>query len=256
MIAPPIPAEFDPPLRLALPPYLVLRPLTGEPPIGSILVLDADRRGPVLSSVGNALRSAPWAPVVVVTRSRGTDPDVLRVLEGVQGMPAFLVRRADDTPLTALVLDAVRVRQPVHPDQVAAFVAARLRRPGITMPLSIALDAPPRGLARVTLGVRWLAGRLNTVSDLTAADWSEVFHLAASAGGHRLTAAQAADRVALDLWTLRRRLEQLAGVSVDQYRENAGWEWFVESVLRKHCGLTRRMPESQAPPPGRQEHLK
>src|SRR5207344_477066 len=112
--------------------------------------------------------------------------------EGVQGMPGFLVRRADDTPLTALVLDAVRGRQPVNPDQVAAFIASRLRRPNITMPLSIALDSPPRGLARVTLGVRWLAGRLHTVSDLTAADWSEVFHLAASAGGHRLTAAQAA----------------------------------------------------------------
>ena len=51
-------------------------------------------------------------------------------------------------------------------------------------------------------------------------------------------------------------LEQLGGVTVDQYREYAGWEWFVESVLRKHCGLTRRTPESQAPPPGRQGHLK
>ena len=40
----------------------------------------------------------------------------------------------------------------------------------------------------------------------------------------------------LDLWTLRRRLQQLAGVTSDQYREYAGWEWFVESVLRTHCG--------------------
>jgi hypothetical protein len=256
MISPPVPAEIDPPLRLVSPPYVALESLPGEPPVGSIFVLDADRSGSALGSVISALRAAPWAPMVVVTRSRGTNPEVLRVLESVQGTPAFLVRRSDDISLSALALDAVRGRQPVHPDQVAAYVAGRLRRPAVTMPLAIALASPPRGLARVTFGVRWLAGRLHTMGDLTATDWREVFHFAASAGSVRLTVAQAAERAERDLWTLRRRLQQLGDVTVDQYREYAGWEWFVESVLRKHCGLARPVPESQALPPGRQEHLK
>ena len=83
-----------------------------------------------------------------------------------------------------------------------------------------------------------------------------MFHLATGAGNVRMTSAQAAERMGLDLWTLRRRLQELAGVTSDQYREYAGWEWFVEAVLRTHCGMSLKEGESQAPPPGRQGHLK
>jgi len=87
-------------------------------------------------------------------------------------------------------------------------------------------------------------------------EWREVFHLATGAGNLKLTSAQAAERMGLDLWTLRRRLQHLAGITPDQYRDYAGWEWFVESVLRTHCDVSPREGESQAPPPGRQGHLK
>jgi hypothetical protein len=60
-----------------------------------------------------------------------------------------------------------------------------------------------------------------------------VFHLTTAAGNTRLTTAQAAQRLECDIWTLRRRLERLAGVTTDQYRQLAGWEWFLEAVVRK-----------------------
>ena len=45
--------------------------------------------------------------------------------------------------------------------------------------MTIAMSAPPRGLARVAFGVRWLAGRLSSLGDLEASEWREVFHLEA-----------------------------------------------------------------------------
>jgi hypothetical protein len=257
MIAPPIPADVDPPLRIAMPPYAALEPVLGVPPMGSILVLDVDKRATAIGGVSSILRSAPWAPLLVVTRASAKDPDVLRELDGIPGTPAFVVRRPDEgLPLAALAQHAVRSRRPVDPDQVAAYIASRLRRPTIAMPMAIAMSAPTRGLARLAFGVRWLAGRLQALGDLDAAEWREVFHLSTGAGNLRLSSAQAAERMGLDLWTLRQRLEHLAGATADQYREYAGWEWFVESVLRTHCGVSLRKGESQAPPPGRQGHLK
>ncbi len=257
MIAPPLPAEIDPPLRVALPPYTALETVPPVLPLGGIFILDVDKDASALRGVTSTLRRAPWAPLLMVTRAPGTDPAVLQELEGIPGSPAFLVRRAEDgLSLPGLVQHSMCSRRPADPEQVAAYVASRLRRPSIAMPMTIAMSAPPRGLARVAFGVRWLAGRLSSLGDLEAAEWREVFHLATGAGHPRLTGAQAAERMGLDLWTLRHRLRHLAGVTSDQYREYAGWEWFVESVLRTHCGVSPREVESQAPPPGRQGHLK
>jgi len=257
MISPPLPAEIDPPLRVALPPYAALEPVPPVLPLGSIFILDVDKDASAIRGVSSTLRRAPWAPLLVVTRAPTGNPDVLQELDGVPGSPAFLVRRPDEgLPLASQAQHAVLSRRPADPEQVASYVASRLRRPSIAMPMTIAMSAPPRGLARVAFGVRWLAGRLSSLGDLEASEWREVFHLATGAGNLRLTSAQAAERMGLDLWTLRRRLQHLGGVTSDQYREYAGWEWFVESVLRTHCGVLQREVESQAPPPGRQGHLK
>ena len=83
------------------------------------------------------------------------------------GSPAFLVRRPDEgLPLASQAQHAVLSRRPADPEQVAGYVASRLRRPSIAMPMTIAMSAPPRGLARVAFGVRWLAGRLSSLGDL------------------------------------------------------------------------------------------
>jgi hypothetical protein len=257
MITPLVPADLDPPLRVAMPPYAALEPVPGVLRLGSMFILDLDSGANGIRGVSSTLRSAPWAPLLVVTRASATDPEVLRELDDVPGTPAFLVRRPDEGhSLAALAQHAVCSRRPADPEQVAAYVASRLRRPSIAMPMTIAMSAPPRGLARVAFGVRWLAGRLSSLGDLDASEWRDVFHLATGAGNLRLSSTQASQRMGLDLWTLRRRLQHLAGATSDQYREYAGWEWFVESVLRTHCGVTPREGESQAPPPGRQGHLK
>jgi len=257
MISPPVPAEIDPPLRVAMPPYTTLDVVPPVMPLGSFFILDVDKDASAIRGVSSTLRRAPWAPLLVVTRAPAGNPDVLHELNGVPGSPAFLVRRTHEgLPLASQAQHAMLSRRPADAEQVAGYVAARLWRPSLAMPMTIAMSAPPRGLARVAFGVRWLAGRLSSVGDLDVTEWREVFHLATGAGNLKLTSAQAAERMGLDLWTLRRRLQHLAGVTPDQYREYAGWEWFVESVLRTHCEVSPREGESQAPPPGRQGHLK
>ncbi len=235
-------------MRIAAPPYASLEPVVGLPPLGGIFILDVDADAGAIQGLGGTLRRAPWAPLLIVTRATSSAGAVLRELDGVPGTPAFLVRRPDEgTPLASLAQHAVCSRRPVDPEQVATYVASRLRRPSIGMPMTIAMSARTRGLARVAFGVRWLAGRLNSLGDLDASAWRDVFNLASGAGDLRFSTAQAAERLGLDLWTLRRRLGELGAVTLEQYREYAGWEWFVESVLRTHCGVQPRGEKAKRP---------
>src|SRR6187551_2841128 len=96
MISPPVPAEIDPPLRVAMPPYTALEPVPPVMPLGSIFILDVDKDANAIRGVSSTLRRAPWAPLLVVTRAAAGNPDVLRELDGVPGSPAFLVRRPEE----------------------------------------------------------------------------------------------------------------------------------------------------------------
>lgn len=236
MHRPPAPSPWVHPIGLVTPPYADVGVRVAAPALGSFYVVElAQVQDP--AEVVEAARQAPWVPFVMVQRSGGEVPAALdAALQGLQGTPAFVWRRSDDAvPIAVLGQDAVRGRPAPDADQVAAWVASRAGRPELAATLVLALASrPPRGLlARLSQGDRWLARRLRAVSPLTAADWRETFHLATGAGNTRLTTAQAAARLQCDIWTLRRRVERLAGATAEQYRMLAGWEWFVEAVMRK-----------------------
>ena len=125
MISPPVPAEIDPPLRVAMPPYTALEPVPPVMPLGSIFILDVDKDASAIRGVSSTLRRAPWAPLLVVTRAPAGNPDVLQELDGVPGSPAFLVRRPDEgLPLASQAQHAVLSRRPADPEQVAGYVAS------------------------------------------------------------------------------------------------------------------------------------
>jgi hypothetical protein len=217
------------------PPYVTVEPRTPVPPLGSVYMLEVDDLADGLE-VADSLQACPWVPLVLVQRSAHVPAGLLEALQGLRGTPAFVWRRPDDgLPINVLAQDAVRGRPAPDADQVAGWVAHRAGRPELASSLAVAMASrPPRGvLARFSPSARWLARRLRGFSSLTATDWREVFHLTTAAGNTRLTTAQAAQRLECDMWTLRRRLERLGGVTTDQYRLLAGWEWFLEAVVRK-----------------------
>ncbi len=239
MNRPPAPSPRVHPLGLVTPPYTDVGGQVASPPLGSFFVVELAQR-PDLAMVVEAARQAPWVPVVMVQRAGGAPAALDAALQGLRGTPAFVWRRADDAvPMAVLGQDAVRGRPAPDADQVAGWIASRAGRPDLAASLVLALASrPPQGLlARLSPGDRWLARRLRAVSPLTATDWRETFHLATGAGNTRLTTAQAAARLQCDVWTLRRRVERLAGATPEQYRMLAGWEWFVEAVMRK-WGIT------------------
>jgi hypothetical protein len=160
----------------------------------------------------------------------------MAALEHLPGTPAFVWRRAEDgLPLVVLAQDAVRSRPAPDADQAAHWVAARCGRAELAQSLVLAMGSRPRRglLARLSPAGRWTSRRLRTLSPLMPDDWRDAFHLATAAGNTRVTTAQAAQRLGVDIWTLRRRLDRLAGVTADQYRQLAGWEWLLEAVVRK-----------------------
>jgi hypothetical protein len=235
MTRPPAPSPSATALNLVIPPYTAVESLADAPPLGSFFLLEVDESVDGWSVV-ESLREAPWVPLVLVQRSAYVPPALLTALQGLRGTPAFIWRRPDDgLPINVLAQDAVRGRPAPDPDQVACWVGARIGRVELASSLVVAMASPPPRsiLARLSPAGRWLERRLRSISPLTPTDWRETFHLATAAGNTRLTTAQAAQRLGCDIWTLRRRLERLAGVTTDQYRLLAGWEWFLEAVVRK-----------------------
>lgn len=233
---PPIPVPANAALQLVAPPYATFEAVTSGAPLGSFAVLELDGAVAVEEQL-TALKHLPWVPVVVVQRI-GTrlTPELLRDLEGVPGMPAFVVKRPEEgLPLTLLGQDAIRSRPQVDPDRAAAWVAARVGRPNLVPSLTVAMSSPVRQgwKARLSPSGRWLARRLRTISLLTANDWNDVLEFAAVAGHARFTTAEAAAQLGIDVWTMRRRLERLAEITTEQYRSLAGWEWFLEAVVRR-----------------------
>jgi hypothetical protein len=215
----------------------MLEAVSATPPLGSFCLVDLDGGAAAVDALIDPLHKAPWVPVVVVQRSGKLSADVLHALEAVPGVPAFVLKRPDESlPLTILGQDAVRGRPPVDADRAAAYVANRAGRPNLAPSLTVAMAMPPRQgfFARFSAGSRWLARQLRGLSPLTAADWRDVFYLATAAGNTHFTTADAAERLRLDVWTIRRRLDRLAGITTDQYRLLAGWEWFLEAVVRRH----------------------
>lgn len=233
---PPIPVPANAALQLVAPPYATFEAVTSAAPLGSFAVLELEGAAAIDEQL-TALRHLPWVPVVVVQRA-GTrlTPELLRDLEAVPGMPAFVVKRPEEgLPLNVLGQDAIRSRPQVDADRAAAWVAARVDRPNLVPSLTVAMSSPIRQgwVARLSPSGRWLARRLRTISPLTASDWHDVLRFAAIAGHARFTTAEAAERLGIDVWTMRRRLERLADITTEQYRSLAGWEWFLEAVVRR-----------------------
>lgn len=234
---PPIPIPAGPALQLVAPPYGGFDVPRPDAPLGSFVVLDLEGASAVDVLLA-PLRDMPWVPLVVVQR-QGTrlSPELLRELNDVPGMPAYVLKRPDEgLSLAQLGQDAIRARLPLDVDRAAAWIAARMSRPNLAPSLTVAMSAPERQgwLARLSPAGRWLASRLKALGPLTAGDWRDVYRFAeviSSAG--RFTIAEAAEQMGIDVWTMRRRLERLAGITLEQYRSLAGWEWFLEAVVRK-----------------------
>jgi hypothetical protein len=217
--------------RLALyvtaPPFMHVRRLgDGRPPLGSILLADVADRPATAEELRDLFTLAPWCPVCVLLRSTHErrrvprSPRMCSVSTFAGGGGA------------ASILEAVRDRPRPAPMELAEWLGDRVRAPGIKTPLATLFARAIAGADRAPLGSTWSETPIQTLGAWSASKWQEVARLADLA----------ANREAMGRLLVRRNpaatqavnaMRDLLGVTEDEYRERAGWEWVLEAAVQR-----------------------
>ena len=217
--------------RLALyvtaPPFMHVRRLgDGRPPLGSILLADVADRPATAEELRDLFTLAPWCPVCVLLRSTHErrrvprSPRMCSVSTFAGGGGA------------ASILEAVRDRPRPAPMELAEWLGDRVRAPGIKTPLATLFARAIAGADRPPLGSTWSETPIQPLGAWSASKWQEVARLADLA----------ANREAMGRLLVRRNpgatqavnaMRDLLGVTEDEYRERAGWEWVLEAAVQR-----------------------
>ena len=227
---------LEPPYQQASPSGLI------HPAVGSVLIADLSDGIPALANALQHAREAPWCPLVCLVADHRVTLPTLTTFEPVPGTWATL-HPSDyrHLPPPQRVRAAIRRRPAPQVPIIAQWVEGRLRRPGSASVLAACFgeggDAlrPPRTLTR----------RVHALGPLEVRDWRGLARLAqvVSAraslnGAHPLeTTAYEAN---IDPRTLRRWLRLATDLCWGEAIGRIGWEWILESALRRYGYVERR----------------
>ena len=206
----------------------------GPAPLGTILV--ADLTGDVVAAVEAVGRSAlePWCPVVLVSRTSWLNRTLEVVLEQFPLAPTLLSAPGEANLLDAeAIARAVRGRPAPSARELTRYVTLRADRSDLADTLahcfSRGLGTPETDseVSRSTLNRR-LAG----FGPLKPHDWSAMARtIEVMLDTAPLT--ESADTHGIDPRTIHSHLERYTALEFDEARTLAGWEWIVESALRR-----------------------
>lgn len=238
------------PVTTLEPPYVGLSPAAQLcPHLGSVLVADLSEGIAALATAIAAHARAPWCPLVLRLPDRLLSAATLAAFEPVPGTWAPLYPDdAPHLPPAERVLKAVRRRPIPDAATLARWVALRLRRPALVGTLTACLGCG----AECHRPARTLTRRVRALGPLEVRDWRGLGGLArlvagASTGVSLETEAYLAN---LDPRTLRRWLRLATDLAWPAVCRRPGWEWLLESALRR-AGLFYR----PAPAPAIREEV-
>ncbi len=221
-------------LRLLAAPFLGLSPWPMDPaPVGSIIVADVRPGIPPLAQALRAQRSAPWCPVCLLID--GTIPaDELCFFEPWPGSFAFAGSAGESVwPAAESILRAVRARPRPEGSNLVAYVAHRTGVRKLETLLQAQLFVPGSKPLR---SPRTVARHCTELGSLLPHEWSRLSELVGwilgswEWGG---SLERKAAHAGIDQRTMRRWLIRLLGVSLAEATETPGWEWILESALRR-----------------------
>ncbi|MDX2121599.1 MAG: hypothetical protein SF070_11165 [Gemmatimonadota bacterium] len=212
--------------------------------LGTLLCADLSDGIPALARALSAHAISPWAPLVLRLPDHRVPARTLAEFEPVPGTWAFLYP-GDFEHLSPeqRVIAAVRHRLVPSDASIARWVELRL---GLSPAGGLLLDClhsggrphPPRTLSR----------RLRALGPFEARDWRGLAELAriVAGVGHGLTLEAQAYLAGLDPRTLRRWLRLATDLRWTEVSRRAGWEWLLESALRR-SGCLGRQPSHRVP---------
>jgi hypothetical protein len=229
-------------LQVLEPPYQQAYPQgPRRPSVGAVLIADLADGIPALAQAVVRAREAPWCPLVSVLMDRAVPAATLTAFEPVMGTWAALYPNDfSHQTLRDRALAAVRRRPIPQATTVALWVESRLGVPGCASVLAACfgegVDAlrPPRTLTR----------RVRALGPFEVRDWRGLARLARVLASRVARAAQSLEAGALeagvDPRTLRRWLRLATELSWAEAGTRAGWEWILESALRRYGYVEHR----------------
>jgi hypothetical protein len=229
------------PLQLLEPPYDRVRPACPfRPPVGAVLLTDLVGGIPALAEAVVSQRESPWCPLVLLA-DRNISSATLHAFEPVPGTWAILYSSDySHLPATRRARIALRRRPLPSATTLALWVERRLGIPTVATTLAACCGAggdaprPPRTLTR----------RVQALGPLEVRDWRGLARLAQLAGGlpceNPPSLECAALNAGIDPRTVRRWLRLATDLCWQQCAHLAGWEWVLESALRRFGYVERR----------------
>jgi hypothetical protein len=214
-------------LYVTAPPFMHVRRLgDGRPPLGSILLADIAERPATSEELRELFTLAPWCPVCVLLRSTSErrriprSPRMCSVSSLIGGGGG------------GSILAAVRERPRPAPMELAEWLADRVRCPGLRAPLATLFGRAITGNARTGLGTTWSETPITSLGSFPGSAWQEVARLADLAANREAMGRLLVRRNAAGAQALR-AIDELLGATEDEFRERAGWEWVLESAVRR-----------------------
>lgn len=211
-----------------------------RPGIGAVLLADLAGGIPALAEAVVGQRESPWCPLVLFA-DRTISGATLHAFEPVPGTWAVLYASdyAHLTP-TRRALIALRRRPLPSATTLGLWVERRLGTPSVASTLAACCGAggdaprPPRTLTR----------RVQALGPLEVRDWRGLARLAQLTGGLPREQPPSLEFAALsagiDPRTVRRWLRLATDLCWQQCAGMAGWEWVLESALRRYGYVERR----------------
>jgi hypothetical protein len=213
-------------LYVTAPPFLLVRRLDeAVPPLGAVVIADLTDHAAAAGELRPLLEVAPWCPLCVLIRTQSDrrrlprSPRVCAITSlGMNGG-------------SALILAAVRARPEPQPMDFGDWLAERTGRPALS-------TIGARLFARALQGTRShqisavADGSLQALGAWGRQEWEQVARLADLAAhrealGRLLVRDDVASAQAVQL------MRTLLDVTEDEFRERAGWEWVLETALRR-----------------------
>ncbi len=211
-----------------------------RPAVGALGIVDLAGGIPALARAVTLTRDAPWCPLVAVVSDRGIAAATLEAFEPIPGTWGILYPSDYAHLSLERRVQAVVRRRPVPlTTTIAQWVEARLHMPGSASTLAACFgeggDAlrPPRTLTR----------RVQALGPLEVRDWRGIGRLAQSLMCRPLqglTLEGMALDALIDPRTLRRWLRLATDLPWAEVAARVGWEWVLESALRKWSYVERR----------------
>jgi hypothetical protein len=231
---------------------VALRQWSGEPaPVGSIVVADVRPGIAALAQALRAQRTVPWCPVCLVIDGSIPAKELCCFEPWPDSFAFALSAGAPFWPAPESIVRAIRARSRPEASHLAGYVAHRTRVPKLETLLKSYLFAPGAGPQR---SPRTVARHCTELGTLLPHEWSRLSQLVGwilesweCGGSFEHKAAHAG----IDQRTMRRWLNRLLGISLAEATEIPGWEWILESALRR-SGYIEGIPATTRPLRSRQ----